>query len=113
MLSDGVILSHDNTHTASKTQEVLYKFKWEVCRQLPSYSLDLAPNLGSKHLSGTRFSSGSDVKTTAENYLNGQGRNFYQVGLNKLDQSSDECLNRASASMPLNSLLYFLSIINK
>ncbi|GBN91534.1 hypothetical protein AVEN_189220-1 [Araneus ventricosus] len=33
---------------------------------------DLAPNLGSKHLSGTRFSSDSDVKTVAENWLNGQ-----------------------------------------
>ncbi|GBM77286.1 hypothetical protein AVEN_205626-1 [Araneus ventricosus] len=30
MLSDGVILLHDNTHNASKTQELLRKFKWEV-----------------------------------------------------------------------------------
>ncbi|GBN54224.1 hypothetical protein AVEN_87129-1 [Araneus ventricosus] len=28
MLSDGVILLHDNTHTARKTQELLQKFKW-------------------------------------------------------------------------------------
>ncbi|GBN54086.1 hypothetical protein AVEN_33575-1 [Araneus ventricosus] len=38
----------------------------------PPYSLDLSPNLGSKHLSGTRFSSKGDVKTAAENWLNGQ-----------------------------------------
>ncbi|GBM78584.1 hypothetical protein AVEN_105175-1 [Araneus ventricosus] len=31
-----------------------------------------APNLGSKHLSGTRFSSESDVKSVVENWLNGQ-----------------------------------------
>ncbi|GBO16839.1 hypothetical protein AVEN_13405-1 [Araneus ventricosus] len=30
MLSDGVILLHDNTHTARKTEELLRKFKWEV-----------------------------------------------------------------------------------
>ncbi|GBN13240.1 hypothetical protein AVEN_101712-1 [Araneus ventricosus] len=131
MMNDGVILLHDNTHTALKTQELLPKFKWEVCSHIPtaqirhqiwvpnsyleqgslqrprfgnlvpnsyleqsslqtvienscrelaqftpleppSYSTDSAPNLGSKHLSGTRFSSDSDVKTVAENWLNGQ-----------------------------------------
>ncbi|GBN56148.1 hypothetical protein AVEN_215299-1 [Araneus ventricosus] len=82
MLSDGVILLHDNIHTVRKTQEFLQKFKWQVWSQ-PPYSPDLAPNLGSKHLSGTRFSSNSDVKTAPENWLNEQGRDFYQVGLNK------------------------------
>ncbi|GBN11154.1 Dual oxidase [Araneus ventricosus] len=66
MLSDGVILLHDNTHTARKTQECLRKFKWEV------WSPDSAPNLGSKHLSGTSFYSESDVKTVVENSFNGQ-----------------------------------------
>ncbi|GBM54767.1 hypothetical protein AVEN_259939-1 [Araneus ventricosus] len=68
MLSDGVILLPDNTHSASKTQELLQKFKWAVWSQSP----DLAANPSSKHLSGTRFSSESDVKTVAENWLNGQ-----------------------------------------
>ncbi|GBM92616.1 hypothetical protein AVEN_160941-1 [Araneus ventricosus] len=45
-------------------------------------------------LSGTRFSSESDVKTAAENWFNGQGRDFYQDGLNKLVLRSDKCLNR-------------------
>ncbi|GBM83027.1 hypothetical protein AVEN_183417-1 [Araneus ventricosus] len=36
------------------------------------YNPDSAPNLGSKYLSGRRFSSESDVKTVAENWLNGQ-----------------------------------------
>ncbi|GBM19874.1 hypothetical protein AVEN_186148-1 [Araneus ventricosus] len=77
MKSDGVILLHDNTHTARKTQELLKRFKWDIWSDpiLP-YSLDLAPNMGSKHLSGTRFSSNNDVETTAENWLNGQGRDF-------------------------------------
>ncbi|GBM09763.1 hypothetical protein AVEN_101808-1 [Araneus ventricosus] len=68
MLSDGVILLHDNSHTARKTQELLRKFKSGAT----PYGPDLAPNLGSKHLSGTRFSSESDVKKVDENWLNGQ-----------------------------------------
>ncbi|GBN89838.1 hypothetical protein AVEN_41985-1 [Araneus ventricosus] len=58
------------------------------------YSPDLAPNLGSKHLFGTRFSPDSDVKTAAENWINGQGRDFYQADLNKLVLCSYKCLNR-------------------
>ncbi|GBL88102.1 hypothetical protein AVEN_133747-1 [Araneus ventricosus] len=94
MLIDGVILLNDNTHIARKTQELLQKFKWEVWSHSP-HSPDLAPNLGSKHLSGTRFSSKSDVKIATENRLNGQGRDFYQAELNKLILRSDKCLNRS------------------
>ncbi|GBO38951.1 hypothetical protein AVEN_73504-1 [Araneus ventricosus] len=36
MLSDGVILLHDNTHTARKTQELLRRFKWEVWSHPPT-----------------------------------------------------------------------------
>ncbi|GBN22238.1 hypothetical protein AVEN_131378-1 [Araneus ventricosus] len=93
MLSDGVILLRDNTHTACKTEELLQSFKWDVWNY-PTHSPDLAPNLGSKHLSGTSSSSNSDVKTAAENWLNLQGRDFYQDGLNKLVLRSDKRLNR-------------------
>ncbi|GBM68392.1 hypothetical protein AVEN_210464-1 [Araneus ventricosus] len=54
------------------------------------YDTDLAPNLDSKHLSGTKFSSDNDVKTAAENWLNGQGRHFYQPWLNKVVRCSDK-----------------------
>ncbi|GBN44832.1 hypothetical protein AVEN_142150-1 [Araneus ventricosus] len=47
-----------------------------------------------EHLFGTSFSSESDVKTAAENWFNGQGRDFYQAGLNKLVLRSYKCLNR-------------------
>ncbi|GBN45043.1 hypothetical protein AVEN_91974-1 [Araneus ventricosus] len=59
-----------------------------------SGAIPLASNLGSKHLSGTRFSSNSDVKTAAENCLNGQRRDFYQARLNKLGLRLDKFLNR-------------------
>ncbi|GBN46937.1 hypothetical protein AVEN_90639-1 [Araneus ventricosus] len=58
------------------------------------YSPDSAPSLGSKHLSETMFSSNSDVKTAAENWINGQGRDSYQARLKKLVLGSDKCLNR-------------------
>ncbi|GBN42174.1 hypothetical protein AVEN_37355-1 [Araneus ventricosus] len=93
MLSNGFIFLHGNTHTANKTQELLQKYKWEVWSH-PSYSPDLAPNVSSKHLFGTIFSSNSDVKTAAEKWLNRQGRDFYQAGFNKLVLRSDKCLNR-------------------
>ncbi|GBO00533.1 hypothetical protein AVEN_21184-1 [Araneus ventricosus] len=69
------------------------KLKWEVWSH-PLYCPDLASNPGFKHLSGTRFSSNNDVKTAAENGLNGKGRDFYQAGLNKLVLRSDKCPNR-------------------
>ncbi|GBL72611.1 hypothetical protein AVEN_74287-1 [Araneus ventricosus] len=47
-----------------------------------------------EHLSGARFSSDSDVKTAAENWLNGQGHDFYPARLNKLVLRSDKYLNR-------------------
>ncbi|GBM55224.1 hypothetical protein AVEN_158111-1 [Araneus ventricosus] len=43
-----------------------------------------------EYLSGTRFSSDSDVKIAAEN----SGRDFCQARLNKLVLCSDKCLNR-------------------
>ncbi|GBL79721.1 hypothetical protein AVEN_18245-1 [Araneus ventricosus] len=114
-LSYGVILLHDNTHTARKTQKFVQKFKLEVCSH-PPFSPDLAANLDSKHLSVTRFSSNSNVKTAAENRLNGQGHDFYQAGLNKLVLSSVKYLNieeKWSANIPLNSFSYFLLIVYK
>ncbi|GBO40029.1 hypothetical protein AVEN_29790-1 [Araneus ventricosus] len=92
MLSDGVNLLHGNTHIARKTQELLQN--WEIRSHFPPFSLDSAPHLGSKHLSGIRFSSDSDVKTAAKNWINGQGREFYQDGFNKSVLRSDKCLNR-------------------
>ncbi|GBN74182.1 hypothetical protein AVEN_197658-1 [Araneus ventricosus] len=47
-----------------------------------------------EHLSATRFSTDSDVETSADNWLHGQGRDFYQAALNKLFLRSDKFLNR-------------------
>ncbi|GBM17687.1 hypothetical protein AVEN_202843-1 [Araneus ventricosus] len=53
----------------------------------------LLPKL-EENLSGARFCSDSDVRTAAEDWLDGQGLYFYQAGLNKLVLRSHKCLNR-------------------
>ncbi|GBN60101.1 hypothetical protein AVEN_51095-1 [Araneus ventricosus] len=93
MLSDGVILLHGNTHTARKIQELLQNFKREVWSHPHPIQPRFGIQSGSEILYGTRFSSDSDVKTATGNWLNGQGRDFYQVELNKLVLRSDKCLN--------------------
>ncbi|GBM89175.1 hypothetical protein AVEN_235938-1 [Araneus ventricosus] len=92
MWSDGIILLCHNTHNALKTQRLLQKLSGKS-GAIPPYSPDLAPNLGSKHLSGTKFSSNRDVKTAAENWLSGKNHDFYQTELNKLVLCSDKCLH--------------------
>ncbi|GBL78150.1 hypothetical protein AVEN_105715-1 [Araneus ventricosus] len=87
MLSDVVILLHDNTHTALKAQELLRKFKWEIW--IPPYSPDSANNLVSKNLSGTRFSSNSE--NSCRELAQWAELDFCQAGLNKLVRSSDKC----------------------
>ncbi|GBO42668.1 hypothetical protein AVEN_149103-1 [Araneus ventricosus] len=58
---------------------------WRLRRMASRWPSDyfLSPKL-KEHLSGTRFSPKSDVKTDAESWLNGQGRHFCQAGLNNL-----------------------------
>ncbi|GBN64334.1 hypothetical protein AVEN_187237-1 [Araneus ventricosus] len=79
------MVSSDNArpHTALKTQEFLQKFKWEIWSRPPlPYSPHLAPSdcflfpKLKEDLSGVRLSSNIDVKTVAENWLNGQGSYF-------------------------------------
>ncbi|GBN16771.1 hypothetical protein AVEN_178919-1 [Araneus ventricosus] len=90
----GIVMLEDyNTHTNDH-----HSTCQGVCAEwLHDWPVDYfhSPKL-KEHLSGTRFSLNSDVKTVAENWLNGQGLDFYQAGLNKLVQRSDKCLNRFS-----------------
>ncbi|GIY15411.1 histone-lysine N-methyltransferase SETMAR [Caerostris extrusa] len=91
MLNKGVILS--NAEIVATVQV------GNLESSPPPYSSDLAPSYffvfpRLKELSSRRFSSDSAVKTSAESWLNGQGPDFYQDGLNKLVLRSDKCLNR-------------------
>ncbi|GBN59480.1 hypothetical protein AVEN_96114-1 [Araneus ventricosus] len=91
MSSDGVNLLHDNTYNARKTQELMRKFKWEVWSpsadqiRHPIWVPDTYLEQGSLQ---------SDGKADVDNWLNGQGRDFCEVGLNELVLRSDKCRNR-------------------
>ena len=69
MLSDGIILSHDNArlHTANLVRDKLQRFGWETF-QHPPYSSDLSPYgfhiLGDlkKDIHGRRFHSDEEVQ---------------------------------------------------
>ncbi|GBN49698.1 hypothetical protein AVEN_266075-1 [Araneus ventricosus] len=58
------------------------------------FSRDSVPNLGSKHLSGARFPSESDVNSSCRELAQWTGRDFCQAELSKLDLRLDKCLNR-------------------
>ncbi|GBN97054.1 hypothetical protein AVEN_59022-1 [Araneus ventricosus] len=94
MVGDSVILLHENIHTARKTEELLRNIKWEIWSISFPYSPDSAPNLGSKHLSGLRFSSESVAKTVLEKLAQLTGLDFCHAGLNKFVLRSNKCLNR-------------------
>ncbi|GBM53012.1 hypothetical protein AVEN_265969-1 [Araneus ventricosus] len=61
MLSDSVILLHDNTHTAPKKSRIAANFQIGSLEPPPHHPR-FGTNLGSKLLSGTMFFSDSDVK---------------------------------------------------
>jgi histone-lysine N-methyltransferase SETMAR len=75
----------------------LEKFGWENLDH-PTYSSDLAPSdfhLFSKlkeFLGGKRMAT-DEGKETVTDYLNGLAADFYDVGINKLVQHLDKCLN--------------------
>ncbi|GBO41858.1 hypothetical protein AVEN_194975-1 [Araneus ventricosus] len=70
MLSDGVILLHDNAHAARKTQELPRMFKWEVWTSLSEENVT-RPN-------------GCKIWAVQE-------RDFHQAMLNKFVLCSDKC----------------------
>ncbi|GBL93239.1 hypothetical protein AVEN_42679-2 [Araneus ventricosus] len=120
MLSDGVILLHDNTHTVRKTQELLQKFKWKVWSHPPPIQPTFGTQSGFQTLIWNKVLFKQWCENSCRELDQWAGTGFLQIGLNILVLPSDKCLNRfcdyvekQAASMPLNSLLNFLSIVNK
>ncbi|GBM22560.1 hypothetical protein AVEN_183988-1 [Araneus ventricosus] len=81
------------------------------------YSPDLAPNLGSKHLSGIMFSSESDVKAVAENWLNGQDvtsakteEEKLSIGVYELDNTEDSIPGELVGFDPLEPKIFQLRL---
>ncbi|GBM62223.1 hypothetical protein AVEN_118503-1 [Araneus ventricosus] len=89
MLSDGAILF---THTARKTQELLQKLSGKSGATL--HTAQIWHPIWAVWRVMWKSLKDSDVLKPAENWLNGQGRDFYQAGLNKLVLRSHKCLKR-------------------
>ncbi|GBN44354.1 Histone-lysine N-methyltransferase SETMAR [Araneus ventricosus] len=95
MLSGGIVLLHD---TAGATQELLDKLGWEIYDH-PPYSPDLAPSdfhlfLKLKvFLRGKRFGSDEELENAVTTWLNELAAEEYDMGILKLVERYDKCLN--------------------
>jgi hypothetical protein len=91
MLSQGVVMLHDNAHlhTATAMQDLIATFGWEQFNY-PPYSPDVAPNdfhvfLHLKTSLGVRrFHSVSEVKEAINTWFTSQAASFYDAGIQKL-----------------------------
>ncbi|XP_005102790.1 histone-lysine N-methyltransferase SETMAR-like [Aplysia californica] len=103
MLSDGVVLLHDNAtpHKSAQTQNLIASFGGEQLKH-PSYnSPDLAPSDFhdlflhlKKFLAGQDFDSDADLtEETRHRLLTSQAAAFYDGGIQKLIPRYDKCLN--------------------
>jgi len=100
MLSDTIILLHDNAlpHSDAQTQDLITSFKWEQMDQ-PPYSSDLSPSdyhlfvHRKKFLGGKRFDDFDDMKDAVQKWLTSQAAAFYEEGIQKLVTRYDKCLN--------------------
>jgi len=101
LLSDGVILLHDNAtpHTAAHTREWLDRHNWEILEH-PPHSPDLAPSdfhlFGplKRHLSGQCFKTDEDIKEAVKDWFSTRVPEFYAQGIDALVHRWDKCLNK-------------------
>ncbi|XP_015438009.1 PREDICTED: histone-lysine N-methyltransferase SETMAR-like [Dufourea novaeangliae] len=101
MLSKGVSILYDNArpHVACTTVALLQQFGWEMITH-PPYSPDLAPSdyhlfpKLKEHLTGTRFSNDDEVKDEVQRFLNGMAASWYDMGIQKLLQRLQKCIDR-------------------
>ncbi len=96
-----VLLFHDNARprTAKKTQDLLKKLGWTVFNH-PPYSPDIAPSdyhlfrFLKTHLGGRQFETNEDVTKEVTNWLQKNSTEFYALGIEKLVNRYNKCLNR-------------------
>ena len=92
---------HDNArpHTAKETQTLIKKFGWEQMDH-PPYSPDLAASdfhlfrYLKEFLGGKRFDTDDEVKEAVKDWLSSQAADFYNLGIQKLVERCDKCLNK-------------------
>jgi histone-lysine N-methyltransferase SETMAR len=78
------------------TTDLINKFGWDTVTHLP-YSPDIAPsdyNLFpelKKHLGGTHFRTGKELKEEGLSYLRGVAGEFYDSGIKKMVHHMQKC----------------------
>ncbi|GBN91789.1 Histone-lysine N-methyltransferase SETMAR [Araneus ventricosus] len=100
MLSQGIVLLHDNTrpHSAGVTQNLIQQFGWERFDH-PPYSPDLA--LSDYHLflnlkrdfRRRHFYSDEDAENGVQQSLSSLAASFFEEGVDKLVFHYDKCVN--------------------
>ena len=100
MLSDGIILLHDNfrPHTANLVRDKLQRFGWETL-QHPSYSPDLSPcdfhicgDL-QKDIRGRWIDSDKEVQEWVRLWIHQQPTSFYKTGIDRLISQRDKFIH--------------------
>jgi hypothetical protein len=100
MLSQGVVMLHDNARpqTATTMQVLIVTFGWEQFDHSP-YSPNLAPSdlhvfLHLKtFLGGQQFHDDSEVKEAVNTWFASQAPSFNDIGIQKLVPRYNKCLN--------------------
>jgi histone-lysine N-methyltransferase SETMAR len=100
MLSQGVVMFHDNAHphTVAATQDLISTFGWEQFDH-PPYSLDLVPSgfhvfLQLKtFLGGRQFHDDNRAKEAVNTWFALRVASFYNAGIQKLVPHYNKCLN--------------------
>ena len=100
MLSDGVILLHDNArpHTANLVRVKVKRLSWETL-QHPPYRPDLSPCdfhiFGDlkKDIRGRRFHSDEEVQEWVRLWIHQRSTSFYKTGVDYLVSQWDKCIN--------------------
>ncbi|XP_005090595.1 uncharacterized protein LOC101859143 [Aplysia californica] len=99
MLSDGVVLLHDNAtpHKSAQSQNLVASLGWELLKY-PSYSPNLAPSDFhlflhlKKFLTGQDFDSDADLTGETGHWLTSQAAAFCDAGIQKRVPRYDKCL---------------------
>ncbi|GBM35560.1 Histone-lysine N-methyltransferase SETMAR [Araneus ventricosus] len=98
MLSNGVILLHDNArpHTANAVKTTLQQFRWETLEH-PPYSPDLSPcdfhvfGALKQAIRGHRFTTDDEVCGWVQAWIRQQPTSFFKDGIDRLVSQWDKC----------------------
>jgi histone-lysine N-methyltransferase SETMAR len=111
MLSQGVVMLHDNghPHTAAETQDLVATFGWEQFDH-PPYSPDLTPSdfhvfLHLNTFPGGRwFHDDNGVKEAVNTWFASQTASSYYAGIQKLVPRYDKCASTMVKTMSKSSV---------